>query len=77
MTERSQQFAGEVIKSLGSGLLVIFKSAQQTVNWAIAVQQVLQKQAEDLPPLALCCTIRLEFTWVISSNAKLTLPEMR
>ncbi|MEO0457917.1 MAG: adenylate/guanylate cyclase domain-containing protein [Cyanobacteria bacterium P01_A01_bin.114] len=45
-----QQFAGRLSKKLGDGLLLYFKSAEQAVLCAIAIQQTLAEAAAHLPP---------------------------
>lgn len=53
MEQLCQQYRGQVIKSLGSGLLVVFVSAKQATQWAIAAQQFLQQQHAKIPPTAI------------------------
>ncbi|MGA1355942.1 MAG: pentapeptide repeat-containing protein [Prochlorothrix sp.] len=53
LAELCQQYQGEVIKSLGSGLLVVFASAKQATHWAIAAQQRIQDQRAKIPPTAI------------------------
>ncbi|NET59006.1 MAG: TIR domain-containing protein [Symploca sp. SIO2E6] len=44
-----QQFEGQVLKSLGDGLLMYFVSAQQAVCCALEIQQALATVAAELP----------------------------
>lgn len=49
MKEICQQFEGQVLKSLGDGLLICFPSAEQAVSSAIAIQKSLAAAATNLP----------------------------
>lgn len=50
MREMCQQFAGEVIKSTGDGLLMYFVSAIDAVNCAIEIQTKIATNARQLSP---------------------------
>ncbi|RMG08268.1 MAG: TIR domain-containing protein [Cyanobacteria bacterium J055] len=45
-----RQHDGQLLKTLGDGLLMYFISAEKAVSCAIAMQQALAEAAQDLPP---------------------------
>ncbi|HBE21623.1 MAG TPA: Chase2 sensor protein, partial [Cyanobacteria bacterium UBA11367] len=49
MTQLCQEFEGQIIKSLGDGLLMYFNSAEQAVSAAIAMQKSIAIAASNLP----------------------------
>ncbi|NES23678.1 MAG: TIR domain-containing protein [Symploca sp. SIO3E6] len=49
MEQLCQEFEGQVLKSLGDGLLMYFVSAQQAVSCAIEIQQALAMVAAEVP----------------------------
>ncbi|OLP15514.1 hypothetical protein BST81_25770 [Leptolyngbya sp. 'hensonii'] len=50
MTQRYRSLQRQIIKTMGSGLLLTFQSAVQAMTWAMNIQTLLQQQAESLPP---------------------------
>ena len=50
MSQVCQQFEGQVLKSLGDGLLMYFVSAEKAVSCAMEIQKSLAAFAADLPP---------------------------
>jgi len=53
MEQLCQEFEGQVLKSLGDGLLMYFVSAQQAVSCTIEIQQTLAMVAAEVPESAL------------------------
>lgn len=49
MRQHCQQFGGNLLKSLGDGLLLSFQTAEAAVQWALTVQQALANLTTNLP----------------------------